>query len=85
MILGAILATISLFLLAIISILPTATGTVLPEAVQQGWSLVTGYALQWDSIVPVLDMFIALSIYVTAWVFVLTWKMVKWIISVVRT
>jgi len=83
MLTGALLSFVSLFVIGFMQLFPQVD-VALPEVIVNSWNLVTTYALEWNTLIPVVDMFVAFSIYVTAWSFVFLWYIVRWLISVIR-
>lgn len=83
MITTLIISLVNLLLFTLGAILPTIQNPY-PQEIINAWTLVTTQAVEWNNLVPVFDMFNALSIYVAAWTVLLSWYLIKWIIHLVR-
>lgn len=74
-------AFIGLFF-AILNLLPVA-GTVAPE-IQTGLTLIVTNMKAWNALFPITELLVAVSIMTSFYVAKYTWKIIKWIIHVVR-
>lgn len=84
MLTGAFILLLSAFLTGFLQLLPSATGSVYSQEMTDGWVLFTTKAVEWDNIVPVIELLSALGIYVVAWGIVIVWLLVRWTLQFIR-
>jgi len=70
--------------IVILNLLPTTAQYPLPTEISSSLTLILGYAFAWNSIFPLDTLLTVALISIGLELAIFTWKIIRWVIGVVR-